>query len=667
MKNAKVVKDFNGLKIKNMSPFYIDDINDKFFISLQNHPNRFFVNKVLPKIQKNLDQDELEKFLELDNLTKSNKIKLMLNLSLKKIASKTGSENCDLFKVQEIDRFNEPLYIKNIVPKSDVQVVGDNFDRKYDFAIDINPKSYLYNFISQLQLSFFLDEESQILSGGFSFNKTFNEKEGISFLETVDKIYFYSLIKHFISKQLYPLSLTNMLHLIENTNISKKQINPTQKAKLKFDFKQLTLESLHENWINFVTRKFLNFNDISKEDQIFIEKDLFYSILTSHLIALTLYEELKIYFKSKKPEIILKLLDKPSLIKEDANQNPQSDFLALLNYLKISYFDKQKQIDIKDIKNTEDILDSLIEQATYEVDSLIAPIFTVEVYLKNKKPIISEDDLFNKNKYLKIIYLLTISPEIFGMDSLTSHFIEYKQLKDIILKDSFNISKLSESLSEKIELSCCELNYDYVTFLSDKPSMLLIKNNTDVFNDSLISENNVSGLYENYFWAQIYAQSRLWKKNDIEIEFNYDIYHNIDVYHKDKLKALETLIYTPYDDIFETFNIKHIVDKINEISEVKQSIEMLINKIRQKDELSKKDKERKSVLFAYIIASLIGFINFLGMVYTILTVENVQAGLTTGNIIVISIGSVLASVLISIFCFFGFKVLSAKYRKNKIK
>ena len=56
MTNKKSVssqkKEFKGLKIKNLTPFYIDEINDKFFTSLQNHPNRFFVNKVLPKIQK---------------------------------------------------------------------------------------------------------------------------------------------------------------------------------------------------------------------------------------------------------------------------------------------------------------------------------------------------------------------------------------------------------------------------------------------------------------------------------------------------------------------------------------------------------------------------------------------------------------------------------------
>lgn len=671
MANKKSVttqkKEFNGLKIKNLTPFYIDEINDKFFTSLQNHPNRFFVNKVLPKIQKNMDEDELEKFVEIDNLTKNNKIKLMLNLALKKIASKTGSENCDLFFVQETDKFNEPLYIKNIIPESDVEVLGDtSLDRKYDFAIDINPNSYLYTYISQLQLSFFLDDESKLLSGGFSFNKVFNDSEGIDFLECVDKIYFYNLIKHFINKQLFPLSLNNILHMLENSQPSnKKSIKPTDKAKVKVDFQQITIESLHQNWINFVNRKFLYFNDVSEKTKNYIEKDLFFSILTSSLIALCLYEELKIYFTSQKPEFILKLLDKPSLLKEDPNQNSEIDFFELANYLRTTYLDRDKIISIKNIKSAEDIADTLIEQETFEVDSLISPIFSVEVYLKSKTPIISEYDLFDKNKNLKMIYLLTISPELFGMDYSTGHFIEYKQLVDIVNKNSFVLSKLSESLSEKIENSCCELNYDYITFLSNKPSMLLIKNNTEVFQKSLLDANNSSGLYEYYMWAQIYSQSRLWKMKDIELEFNYDLYHNIDIYHKEKLKSLENLILNWYDDFFEIFHIKHIVKKIDQLSELKTSIEMLINKIRQRDELSKKDKERKSVLFAYIIASLIGFINYLGMVYTILTVVDVNSGLSTGNIVAISVATFLALILVAIFGYFSFKVLSVKYRKKR--
>lgn len=114
------------------------------------------------------------------------------------------------------------------------------------------------------------------------------------------------------------------------------------------------------------------------------------------------------------------------------------------------------------------------------------------------------------------------------------------------------------------------------------------------------------------------------------------------------------------------YQIKPIVEKINCLTDLRKSIEMLINEIRQKDELSKKDKERKSIFFAYVVATLIGLINFFGMVYTVLTVQDPAQGLTVPNIIVISIGSVLAALLFSIFLFFTINVIKP-IRKQKKK
>lgn len=89
MENKKI-KSFS---IQNIYPFYIDNINDKFFTSLNHHPNKKFVTKILPKIKKTLEEEELEKFIEIDNLAKYEKVSLMLNLALKKIVSKTDRKS----------------------------------------------------------------------------------------------------------------------------------------------------------------------------------------------------------------------------------------------------------------------------------------------------------------------------------------------------------------------------------------------------------------------------------------------------------------------------------------------------------------------------------------------------------------------------------------------
>lgn len=195
--------------------------------------------------------------------------------------------------------------------------------------------------------------------------------------------------------------------------------------------------------------------------------------------------------------------------------------------------------------------------------------------------------------------------------------------------------------------------------MGDEPSMLIVKNHTIVKNNKLYTNDDKepTGLYENYFWAQIFVQSRLWKRIHIEQDFNNIYISRENKYHKDQIQDLENLNFSWYDDYYGMSQIRPIVNKIDEQIQLKKSIESLRLKIIQRDELSKKDKERGTVLFAYVIATLIGFINFFGMVFTILTVDDTSAGLTPINIAIITIGSIFAIILFLIFVFFGFKVI----------
>lgn len=671
----KVDKIFNSIEIKNIQSFYIDNINDKFFESLNNHPNRSFVTKVLPTIKKNLDDDEIEKLNEIDNLTKSLKIKLMLNLALKKIVSKTGSYNCDIFDIQEMDKFNEPLYIKNLDSNNDFDTSGNaNNDYKYDFAIDINKKSYLASYISQIQLSFFFDEDCKMLAGGFSLNYEIKAANGINFLETIESIYLRTLIKHFIAKQLYPMSLNNMLAIIDDSEPNKTIIKTNKKSKKEKPtepkiFENITIQSLYENWVDILNRKYLAFKKVTEKEKDFYENQLFFSMLTVVLINLCLYEELRIYFASENPEIILSLLDKPSLIKEDPNQNPDVDFIELSKFLKKEYFNKSKvNIDFKKIKTAEDLIKTLKIHKANSSNSFGLPAFSVELFLKKDINFVNPEIVFDEDYDLKMIYLLTICPEVLGMDEATSNFIAFKHLLDIVSKNYLYNRKITSSFHSKVKETLCENSYEYATFLSDDFSILILSNSNKTNNNLIQQKSESSGLYENYFWAQIFTQSRLWRKIDLERDYQTDLLNNENTYHKDKIRILEKLVFNWYDDYYGMYQIKPIVEKINQLTDLRKSIEMLISKIRQKDELSKKDKERKSIFFAYVVATLIGLINFFGMVYTVLTVQDPSQGLTTSNIVVISIGSVLAVLLFSIFLFFTINVIKPirKEKKNKI-
>ncbi len=667
---------FNGIKIKNIWPFYIDNINDKFFNSLSNHPNKIFVKKILPQIQKNLSEDELEKFNEIDSLTKNSKILLMLNLALKKIVSKTGSKTADLLNVFDESKFNEPIYIKSLTFEDDVRSSwnGSRFDndRKYDYIIEINKDTYLKKYVSQIQLSFFLDDDIKMLSGGFSLNKEYSNSDKLmDFKDVVTKVYFNSLIKHFITKQLYPLSLENLLTIISNGNEEfkilpkKNKNNNAKKKKQNLNYDEITIEDLKENWIDFINRKFLNFYEVPTEERNYLENELFFSILIINLIMLSLYEELRIYFTNENPEIILSLLDKPMIIKDNPNQNIETDFYELAKFINSNYFSESKNLKIKKIKTADELIETLHLQKNYNEFSFGMPIFSVELYLLNYTKFPTATEVFENDFHLKILYLMTIFPEVFGMDLATGNFIEYNQLLQALQKTSINNRKATISFIENLERTRCEFNYEFMSFVGDEPSMLIVKNNTVLKDNKLYTteEHELSGLFENYFWAQIFVQSRLWKRIHIEEDFNNIYISRENKYHKDQIRDLENLNFSWYDDYYGMSQIKPIVNKIDEQIKLKKSIESLRLKIIQRDELSKKDNERGTVLFAYIIATLIGFINFFGMVYTILTVEDPKQGLTTTNIVIISIATVFAFILFMILIFFGFKVVKPIRKK----
>lgn len=676
--SKKTDAKFNGIKVKNIWPFYIDNINDKFFESLSNHPNKVLVNKILPKIQKNLSEEELEKFNEIDNLTKNSKIMLMLNHALKKIVSKTGSKDSDLFTVLDKNKFNEPNYINSMTFDSDVYSIGskskfDN-DRKYDFIIEINKKSYLKKYISNIQLSFFLDNDIKMLSGGFSLNCEYLHSKNDEITDVVKNLYINSLIKHFVSKQLYPLSLENLLTIISNGNEEYKVLSSHNKNKQinkqkHLNYDEITIEDLKNNWINFINRKFLNFLEITNEEKNYYENDLFFSILIVDMVMLSLFEELRIYFTNENPEIILSLLDKPIVFKEDPNQNIETDLYELAKFLNSHYFSKSKNINVKKIKTADELIETLKLQKTYNEFSFGMPIFSVECYLNEYGQYSSAYDFLESNFDIKLLYIMVIFPEVFGMDLATGNFIEYNQLLSTLKKTSINNKKATVSFNENLKRTLCEFNYEFISFVGDEPSMFIIKNNTVVKGEKLYTniEYKLTGLYENYFWAQIFIQSRLWKRIHIEQDFNNTYLYEENKYHRNQIKDLENLSFNWYHDYYGMSQIKPIVNKIDEQINLKKSIDSLRMKIIQRDELAKKDKERGTLLFAYIIATLIGFINFFGMVFTILTVEHPENGLSSTNISVIAIATFFAVSLFLILIFFGFKVIKPIRNQKKQK
>ncbi|QZX49465.1 MPN338 family protein [Mycoplasma sp. E35C] len=651
-----IKKNLEKLNISTTYPFYIDNVNVKFFNSLQQHPNKYFVNKILPKIKNQLDSDELEKLKELDDLTRKDRIKLMLNLALKKIVSKTGSADYDFFKIINYDQFHEPLYISE-KESSINELANETYqERRYNYYIDVNKDSYLYQYAHRINLWFYLNEENKILSGSFSFELVDLDEQDLNDEMIYEKIYLVSLVRYFIFKQLYPLSLNNLLSIIDNddflSNFDKKNEREQQNNLNKNIYKKsLSYEVLKSNWDNLITEKFLVYKNYDENKINQLKDDLFYAVMNLTMINLVLYQELKSYFNSDNPELILSILKNPTQIKSDPDQRPFNDFIELSKYLKEKYKKKHhKKIEWNKIDNFNELIDEVSrQQSSEDYESFNTSINFLELKVSDDQLFLSSSDLLMQNPNLFLIYSLVINPHRFGLNSNTTQIVSYndlmKNLKNLHLT---NLSK--PNLIKDINQSEVEINKNYISYINASSDVVIIKKD----------DHNLIDLY---IWALIYSESRKWIHHDIEYDFNNDRIVKNSTFYRQKIEALENLKFDWYDDFYGIPTIKSIVKKIDQISNIKSSIDILVATIKQKDALLKKDFERKTMVIAYVVALFIGFINFFGMIFTILAVTEPEKGVNTTNIIVISIASFLISSLIGIISFFLFKL--SRTRKKK--
>ena len=160
-----------SFKTRLIFPFYIKNVNEKFFSEIANNKNPQFINKILPKIENEFDAEDLEAIRTIESLRKPEKIQRMINFALKKIDAIAGTNEHGLFQQIGTDEFRQPLFIREKGSFSDLEIVGDvHEDRRFSYSINIEPESYLFDSVEQIQMAFYLDHETNRISGGFSLN-----------------------------------------------------------------------------------------------------------------------------------------------------------------------------------------------------------------------------------------------------------------------------------------------------------------------------------------------------------------------------------------------------------------------------------------------------------------------------------------------------------------
>lgn len=669
--NDNLIANF---KIRIIFPFYIDNVSKIFFTNFQYKSSTTF-NKLFPKLKESMEIEEINKIYESYNLTTPTSIQRILNHSINKISIIAGNFDNDIFYSKSTDKLNNKIFIDEKKDVNDFNIIGSiDSSKRYNFSLNLNKSSYLFKLVEQLQFSFYLDEKSEMLSGAVSFNWGKMSSLSFDFAQGYDKAYLIHLLKVFIQDELKYLSLNNLIDLIDENFLNEKNAHTNNKAK-KNDNKKTTHKFnfyvLKNNWTNFINNKFLCFQKFSKSELIYYENELFFSLLTLLTISLILYEDLKIYFISKTPELILSLIEKENIISSNIDNKTHTSeemFFNIINFVKKTYFNFEK-IKLNDIKTADDAIKTLIKFNNIEKESFAHPIISYELIRNDQSPFLyQKEEIFLNNIQFKILFLLILDPELFGLNASKYNLIEYDEYEELL--NSLKISNnLDEVIKKTIDRCSCEWNFDYVSFINESLSFLLIKNN----NVNQIKEKNFivdydyganKKLFNNYLWAQIFTQTRIWKIKFLE-EKLYEHKNSHPFLLRKYLSKLETLYFDWNDSFYGIPEIIIIIKKINSITNLKETIKSLSSKFNSADQIYGKSKERKYLGLALMTASLFGFADFFTMIFTVLTVQNSSAGINPTSITFISFGTILTLFLFIILFVTIFKSIINK-KKTKV-
>lgn len=639
------------LKIRNIYPFYISNPNSIFFsTNIRKYKNNLIYKKMISNFS---EKDEVEKILEIEKINYHNTIQKIIDNTLKKINLIIGSKNVSIFLPKKNYEASEAIFAVDKDKVNDLKILGDKTaDKRYIFGIDINPESYLGNYVSEIQINFYFDEKNKMISGAASLNWSNREFNEENFSKIIEKVFTNRMCRFFLENEFKKISIAGILNLFDDLKIDNKD-EIYLNCKIK------------KNWDNYFNKKLLNNKEIKSQKEM---DDLFNSMFISKMLILIIYEDLKSYFTSKNPEIFLSSINKNNEFenkKESINSN--SDFINLFKFVKSRYV-FYTELDFEEIETADEAYDLIKNISRLEEQSYWYSIPSYEITRNSDMPFfIENEDIFLDNKDFKLFFLFTMYPQLFGTEITNTNFSTLNEIISLFEKIDFKDTEIEKDLINKSNSLVCERNYDYITFINPSLSFLIIKNDNPLSeqyklnkNESWIKDPNFK-LFNNYLWAIIYNQSKLWKLISIEqlAKFNKE---KAPGKLRNYLYEVNALQFDWYDEFYGLFEIKKIIQKINSYSNFTDSLALFNKKLNRDDQRYGKSKERHYLSFGVSTAAIFGILDFFTCIFTIITVQNQNIygdpsqGISGSihdprNMSIIGIGAVLAFILLTILIY----------------
>lgn len=629
------------LSIHNYFTFIIKNINPDFASSFYssintNKANSFlFLKKNEVQTVSELENDEKEKLFTNEIISNHDLISSYLESFLLEINSSFNAKK-PLFLPFESKKILEEKF-----ETPDLRILGDNWsETRYIYQCNIHPENSIFLLAEKLEIYFVINPKKNQIDCGIVFDLWDEEDQVYGKKEILKKLYLNSLVQAFLKKE---FNRTNLIDLVADLDFLKThQIKENDKVK-----------KLYSTWSKLVKNK-VDIEDLAS-------KETFYSCLNLVLISSILMENMRLYFQSKNPKKYLATFFSNQFFKNHKVDNQAELFFLLITYIKTTYLKNLSDASIR-YQSSKDINDQLTELGSSLIK--IERISTVYELTRNANiPFLDEDeDIFLKSSFLKILFLFFYKSELFGIDLGLNNFLNFENFYAVF--NQYENDKTADDLVEElIDTYVCEWNYHYIGFVDNEFTTVLIKNEYLSKNKQTLEvmDNFEVNTFDNYMYSLIYYRNVLIHLFDFDQQIQLTKTKNPWKLRK-LLYELDMFKINWNDNFYGINQVKNIVKKIDAFFNLNEINARIWKRLSLDDKAYGKTQERKNLTATFASAVVFGMLDFLTMIYSVLTVPADGIGLSPVNITIISIGALLVSTLVVLLISLGIKSAFVKKR-----
>lgn len=496
--------------------------------------------------------------------------------------------NNKMNNLENLPQWNKNLFNANLKTQALNHLLKNNQDNldktRYLFTLEINQDSSLYVLYDKINLSISFNDKIKQMHGNFSLNKINYHLKCIDYMK---KQYVYFYINRFISDYLSGYSYFELLFaLLSEKNNYYQFLKQTFVDEIQKKIRPEIIEEL--------------FSKTSLE-VIFRDLMLLYLVQLSIIQSISNYFKTEDFYKKIKKDVILDF-KKPNEIAELLH------YLLHIDFPQDMYYRQYKQ------KFDETYIFNLGWKDFY----LATPVIYNQLGIENNKAFLKKD--FSKtNPELFFFIMFLIKPNYYNVGSHSIVFNDWKSVAYTYYKYCQTTLINNDFVNRKFKDIIIESNYNYIAFLN--------KLNVLVTTEYAITSSSTFDAYE---WVQTFISSVNLAKNVIKKQARYlkqkFVYKRM-FFFKQAIDDVHDLALSSMQEIYNYDWSKNTIASFYQDLNLSQDLEELTEDLKYDDEFYKKQMQRQIIIFGFFVATLIAFVDYGNMTWTVLSCSQTNLGM----------------------------------------